>query len=139
MAERALTLQLPDPLFQYLEDVAKATRQPLERVAAQSIAGNLPPSVLSAPPELQAELASLQGMSIPELRAVAAGQIDPGQATRHQELLELNREGKLTESERVELMRLRIEADAIMLRKAYAASVLKWLGESSPPPEAPTG
>ncbi|MBI4604986.1 MAG: hypothetical protein HY721_23740 [Planctomycetes bacterium] len=138
MAKHALTLQLPDPLFQYLSDIARATSQPLERVAAQSIAGNLPPSIVSAPPELQAELAALQGLPVPELLAAAAAQVPAGKVSRHQELLEHNREGCLTEAERSELVRLRREADVVMLRKAYAASVLKWLGEPSLYPEVPS-
>jgi hypothetical protein len=46
-------------------------------------------------------------------------------------LLEKNK-GEITSEERLELAELRIEADRLMLRKAYAWAVLRWRGQSIP-------
>ena len=51
---------------------------------------------------------------------------------RYQELLDKNADGTLTEVERNELTQLRTEADRSMLRKAYAAALLRWRGHKIP-------
>lgn len=130
MTTQTLTLQLPEALFRYLEQIARATHQPLERIAAQSIAGNLPPSISQAPPEIQAEIAALQTLSPSELKSIADVEVPPDQAARHVELLARNSGGALSESESAELARLRLAVDQLMLRKAYAGAVLRWLGHS---------
>ena len=50
----------------------------------------------------------------------------------YQELLEKNADGLITASERLELERLRLEADRFMLRKAHAAALLRWRGHTVP-------
>jgi hypothetical protein len=139
MSTHTLTLDLPEPLFRYLEQVARLTRQPLERVVAQSIAGNLPPDTLSAPADLRSQLAELQRMTAADLRAEAAAQVAEPEQRRHFELLERNTNETITPDEQRELEQLRAAADALMLRKAYAAAVLRWLGEPDPdpPPASP--
>jgi len=56
MMTQKLTVELPEPVFQLLVHMAALTEQSPEQLAAQSIAGNLPPSVENTPPEIQAEL-----------------------------------------------------------------------------------
>lgn len=128
MTTHTLTLDLPEALFRYLEQIAKMTHQPLERIAEQSIAGNLPPFISQAAPEMQAEIIVLQTLSPSELRAIADAEVPPDQAGRHLDLLTRNSAGMLSEAEAAELVRLRLAADQLMLRKAYAAAVLRWLG-----------
>ncbi len=60
--------------------------------------------------------------------AIAHAKVEPSQHKRHTELLEKNEEGSLTPEERQELTDLRLAADRLMLRKAYAWSVLRWRG-----------
>jgi hypothetical protein len=49
------------------------------------------------------------------------------------ELLEKNKiQGELTPAQRQELSELRINADKLMLQKAYAWSVLRWRGHRIP-------
>lgn len=74
MATQKVTVELSEPVFEQLTRIARATQQPLEVLAAQSIASNLPPT------------------------------------------------------QRQELSELRINADKLMLQKAYAWSVLRWRG-----------
>lgn len=49
-------------------------------------------------------------------------------------LLEKNSSGALMESERLNLISLRHEADLFMLRKTQAAVLLRWRGYSLPHP-----
>lgn len=132
MTTQSVTLQLSEPIFRYLQQVALATQRPLEQVVRQSIEGNLPPSVDSMPFEMHGELLALQALSVEQLRRVAAGQIAQNEQDRHQELLQRNSLGVLSSAEQGELAVLRQSADRLMLRKAYAWAVLRWRGFAAP-------
>ncbi|KYC39758.1 hypothetical protein WA1_29830 [Scytonema hofmannii PCC 7110] len=132
MATQKVTVELPQAIFQQLARIASATQQPLEVLAAQSIASNLPPTPDNAPVEIQAELLQMQTWDSKELIAIAQSQTTPEQQQRHIELLEKNQNGELTYSERRELSELRIAADRLMLQKAYAWSILRWRGHRVP-------
>ena len=56
----------------------------------------------------------------------------PLQYERHIELLRQNGENQITAAEREELSDLRQAADWLMLRKAYAWSILRWRGARIP-------
>jgi hypothetical protein len=133
MTTQRVTIELPEPVFRQLVRIAEATQQSVEVLAAQSVLSNLPPSVENASPEMQPELLKIQSLSIEELLAIANAQVEPSQHERHVELLEKNKEGSLTSEERQELTDLRLAADRLMLRKAYAGSVLRWRGHRIPP------
>lgn len=87
---------------------------------------NSPPSVDYAPIELQADLIAMQQLSIDELLAIAQSQISDSQQQLHLELLEKNQNNQLSQSDRLLLRSLRVNADNLMLKKAYAWAVLKW-------------
>lgn len=133
MATQKVTVELPLAVFEQLTRIARATQQPLEVLAAQSIASNLPPTPDNAPVEMQVELLQMQTLSGTELQAIAQSQISTEKQQRHLELLEKNQtSGELTPTERQELSSLRIAADCLMLQKAYAWSVLRWRGHRVP-------
>src|SRR3712207_290786 len=96
---RTITLHLPGELYQRLQNMAQATQQPLEDVVFQAIRGNLPPAVDDLPPELQAELASLQHANDESLWVVAKEALPPEQWRRHQHLLRKNESGRLIDAE----------------------------------------
>jgi len=50
----------------------------------------------------------------------------------HFQLLEKNQNNQLSESDRLFLKSLRVSADYLMLKKAYAYRLLKWKGFSLP-------
>jgi predicted transcriptional regulator len=127
-----MTIELPEPIYRLLAQIADASHQSVESIAAQSVSGNLPPSVETSPAELHDELQQMQGLSKDELVAVASQQINPTQASRHMELLERNANGQLTTQERDELDSLRVAADHLMVRKAYAWALLRWRGYRIP-------
>ncbi len=128
-----VTVDLPLPLYRFLQRLAEQTRQPVEKLVAQSIAGNLPPSVDNAPLEVQADLLAMQQWSIDQLLATAHEQVAIEQQNRHFALLEKNQEGNLTLGEQEELANLRLSADRLMVRRAYAWAVLRWRGYRIPP------
>lgn len=132
MTSTSVTLQLPEPVFSYLSQIAAATKRPLEQVVRQSVEGNLPPSVATAPVDMREELLSMQAMSVEQLSRLAAQQVPPSDQARHLALLEKNSAGDLTPAEQRELERLRLSADRLMVRKAYAWSVLRWRGVATP-------
>lgn len=133
---QSLTLVLSDDLYQYLYEIAALTRQPLGELIAQGVKGNLPPRLADAPAEMHPELLAMQQMTESELRQIAVSQISPEQEERHCDLLAKNSEGEITSPERVELAALRLLADQLMLRKAYAWSLLRWRGYPVPTRDA---
>jgi predicted transcriptional regulator len=132
MTFQSVTLQLPEPIYRYLQQIAAATQRPLEQLAEQSIVGNLPPSIASMPAEMQRELLSLQTAPIKQLRQAALGQMSPTQQARHLALLDKNSRGAILPAEQEELAALRLAADRLMLQKAYAWAVLRWRGQPVP-------
>lgn len=139
MTTQRVTIELPEPVFRQLTRIAEATQQSVEVLAAQSVVSNLPPSVDNASAEMQPDLLKMQSLSIEELLEIANAKVEASQHERHIELLEKNQEGSLTSEERQELTDLRLVADLLMLRKAYAWSVLRWRTHRIPPlKELPT-
>ncbi|MBW4600157.1 MAG: hypothetical protein KME29_11260 [Calothrix sp. FI2-JRJ7] len=133
MATQKVTVELPEPVFEQLTRIARATQQPLEVLAAQSIASNLPPTPDNAPVEIQAELLQMQTWEDTDLLSITKRHINKELQQRHIELLEKNKiQGELTPAQRQELSELRINADKLMLQRAYAWSVLRWRGHRIP-------
>lgn len=127
-----MTIELPEPIYRLLAQIADASHQSVESIAAQSVSGNLPPSVATAPAELRDELQRMQALLQDELIAIATQQISAAQASRHVDLLERNANGQLSAQERDELDGLRVAADHLMVRKAYAWALLRWRGYRMP-------
>lgn len=74
----------------------------------------------------------MQSLTNEELLAVAQAQVELGQHVRQTELLAKNEESLLTLEERQELAASRHASDYLMLRKAYAWSLLRWRGQRIP-------
>jgi len=88
--------------------------------------------VEDALPELRAELLELQTLATEDLLNVAQSEVGSVEHVRQTELLAKHEDGQLTEPERQELSALRQSADRLMLRKAYAWSMLRWRGQRVP-------
>jgi hypothetical protein len=124
-----LTINLPEPAFERLSRLAELTHQPLSDLVIQSIAGNLPPAIETAPIEIQAELLTMQSLSVDALRQIAHSQIPSFQQERHITLLEQNQEGLLSAQEQRELQELAQMADRLILKKSHACAILRWRGQ----------
>lgn len=124
-----LTINLPESAFERLSHLAELTKQPLSELAIQSIAGNLPPAIATAPVEMQSELIAMQTLEVNALRQITQSQVLPAQQERHVALLEKNQTGSLTDAEQQELEALALSADRLMLKKAHACALLRWRGQ----------
>lgn len=127
-----ITLQLPDRLYQRLVNTAQATRRPLEEVIIHSLKVGSPPDWDDVPEEFQAALAALDRLDDNALWQIARSRKTPDEMERYDELLVRNREGTLSDSERLELSALRQDAERFMLCKAQAAVLLRWRGYQVP-------
>ena len=96
------------------------------------IQSNAPPSVDYAPLELQGELMAMQELTIEELLTITQSQIPESQQELHLQLLEKNQNNQLSESDKLLLKSLRVSADYLMLKKAYAYALLRWKGYTLP-------
>ena len=81
---------------------------------------------------MQAELLVMQTLPVEELLKVAHSQVTSTQQQRHLALLEKNQTASITADERQELGDLRIAADQLLLRLAYAWAILRWRGHPVP-------
>jgi hypothetical protein len=129
---QAITLHLPENIYQRLWLMAQATHQPLETIAFQAIQGNLPPVVDDLPDDWRDDLAELQSLGDKALWAITRESLPEDQWGRHQQLLAQNQTGQLTQEEQEELARLRTMTDRFVFRRSYALALLKWRGYTLP-------
>lgn len=134
MLVETVTLQLPETLYRRLTNTARATKRSLEEVILHALRVGSPPSWDDAPSEFQADLAAMDRLDDDALWKIARNRKTAVEMERYDILLERNRNGTLTEAERLELVALRSEADGFTLRKAHAAVLLRWRGHNVPPP-----
>ena len=93
---------------------------------------NPPPTIDYAPIEIQNQLIAMQQLTIDELLKITQSQIPKSQQEIHLQLLEKNQNNQLSESDQLLLQSLRMNADYLMIKKAYAWSLLKWHNYSIP-------
>jgi hypothetical protein len=127
-----VTIDLPTTVFEKLMALAEATKQPVEALVAQSVVSNLPPTVERFPLEMQVELLKMQTLSTDNLLTIAKSHIDPVLHQQHVELLQKNQQDDLNADEQALLMEFQTLCDRLMLKKAYAWSVLRWRGYPIP-------
>ena len=124
-------LPLPQSLRLRLQRVAQAPQQSLTDVLLHAVAVGSPPNWEDAPAEFQADLATLERLNDEALWQIAGSRAAPD-IERHQELLDKNAAGTLTDAEQHELTQRRTEADRFMLRKEYADALLRWRSHKLP-------
>lgn len=134
MVVETVTLKLPENLYRRLVSHADATSRPLEDVILHALTVGSPPIWEDVPAEFQATLAEMDRLDDEALWGIVRGRKTVAEMARYNELLEINKQGRMSEAERLELTRLRREADQFMLRKAHAAALLRWRGHPVPNP-----
>jgi len=132
MPHQTIPIQLPEAIYQRLQQVAHATHHSIEEVVLQTIRGNLPPSLDDLSPELHDAVADLQHMSDEAMWSVAKEPLLPHKWRRHQHLLRKGQEGTLSAAEHQELAELRAVVDRFVTRRSYALALLKWHGHTVP-------
>ncbi len=135
MTVQNVTVSLPEDVYLRLEQVARGTKQSLADVLLYAVKAGSPPSWEDVPAEFQADLAALDRLHDEALWQIARSRQTDDDMVKYQELLDKNANQSITETERLELTQLRIEADRFMLRKAHAAALLRWRGHQLPPAE----
>lgn len=132
MTVQGINLELPSALYQRLVEVAEASHQSLTDVVIQSIQTGLPPSLEHVPDRFREDLRALNQLSDDVLWDVADRDLAEDKAERYEQLLVKSQQGQLEKNEQRALDTLREEADLLMLRRAYAAALLKWRGHRIP-------
>ena len=84
------------------------------------------------PDRFRDDLKALNQLSDDLLLDVVNRDLAEEKAELYEQLLVKNQQGALAENERQTLDTLREEADLLMLRRAYAAALLKWRGHRVP-------
>jgi hypothetical protein len=90
------------------------------------------PSLEKIPQEHRKALQAMEDFTDEQLRQAAQRSFTPVKQRRLTNLLAKNQREPLTGQERRALTKLRREADAITLQRAYASLLLKYRGHSEP-------
>ncbi|NOT56905.1 MAG: hypothetical protein HOP18_20085 [Deltaproteobacteria bacterium] len=117
MPVHAVTLELPDEVYQHARRVAQATHRPVEEVVSDWVR---PPS--------QMQLSELENLSDGELLQTAREMIPVEHTNRLQELLTVQRQRSLSDEEQREALALVEQEDFLTLKKAKALYLLKQRG-----------
>ncbi len=129
---QAITIELPDGLYTQLEKTATLSRQPIDKIIAQSLAHSLPPLLRDIPPQYQADVFPLLEMDLAGLLAETKRNFPSDKWEEYESLLDKKKQTALSSAEVARLDSLRYEADLLTLRKGYAAVLLKRRGYQSP-------
>lgn len=127
-----VTLQIPDPIYQRLVNTANATGRSLEEVMLHALKVGSPLDWDNVPDEFKTDLVALDRLEDEALWKIATARKTSEEMARYDELLDLNQNENLTQSEQLELIELRSQFDRFMLRKAQAAALLHWRGHHVP-------
>ncbi len=134
MATETITLQIPEILYQRLVNTAQAQRRPIDEVIVHALQVGSPPEWDDVPEEFQADLAALDKLDDNSLWQIVRSHKTADEMERYNFLLERNSDANITDAERLELIKLRHEADRFMLCKTQAAMLLNWRGHHVPKP-----
>jgi len=124
---RTLVLELPEPLYYLAHQMAEVTHQPLNTILQNSIAQALP-QYQGLPSSLMNELTKLILLNDVGLWRVAGETWPSTTQELLDELVYKQSAATLTPLEQEDLNQLRREYEALMLRRAEAAMLLKRRG-----------
>jgi hypothetical protein len=127
----AITLTLPDLLFEPVQRIARATNQPVEAVLLKALQVSLPP-LDGLPEDMAEELAGLEELDNASLERVMREQVSADAQDEMAEHVDRLQAGQASEADLERLNVLRGQADRVMLRKARAAVILRFRGERIP-------
>ncbi len=124
MSAQAVTLHLPLPLFDQLQQRAQETRRSVEAEILEVVASAVRADQ-DLPPDLQAAVAPLRDLNDNALRRAAIDRFPEKAAARFTALNRKQQREGLTDDETQELERLRCGYERVMVVRATAAALLK--------------
>jgi hypothetical protein len=133
MAERTMTVTIPEMLYLQLEAAARSSAQPIDAVITQALERTIPPhltALLSS--TLRTELEAMDHLSDDALRTIAYGIAPSERGAQMDDLIALKQDGTITTQQQDQLTVLREESEAFMVRKAHAFVLLKSRGHTLP-------
>jgi len=128
MPGQTVTLELPEPLWEWAQRTATVTQRPVEKVLVDSLSATIPPPLDDIPDEFRNELALLETKNDDDLWTITRSSLSPKTLRQYDELLDKNSKGTLTTQEKRKLEKLRKDAERIMLMRARAFVLLQWRG-----------
>ena len=129
MADRPVTLQVPDYIYERAHRIAQQTAQPIERVLASHLAESFN-ELSELPQDEQAELTAYRQLSEDTLRGITREQLTRQDKDRMVYLGDRTSRGTISPEEHREYEQLVERGNRLMLRKAWAAGVLMDRGYS---------
>lgn len=127
MADQAVTLTLPEPVFEQIRRAAEKTHRPLNEVLVEAVVAAAP--VMDAPPgPLRSALAQMAYMNDAALWQAARSTVTPAQRTRLADLHDKQQRQGLTKTEQTEEQTLLALYRETLLVRAQAAVLLKQRG-----------
>jgi hypothetical protein len=127
----ALTLELPEDIYERVRRAAKGMNQPMEK-ALVNIVRAATPSLEKVPAEYRTELEAMEDLGDEDLWRILRGRPAAAKQRRLEGLLDKRQRGSLNERETQALSELRLDGDRLLLRRAYAALLLKYRGHRIP-------
>lgn len=125
VGQKSVTLQLPDELYDSVQEAAEASDRAIEMVLLESL-GLLFRRPSAA--DIEAELRELTDYSDAQLWAVVYRRLPWTHSVRLQELSQKNKQGQLTAAEQREIEQLIDLIDRYMLLRSEALLLLKQRG-----------
>ena len=133
MTAHTITLALPEPIYQHLQNQAQITTRPLNDVIFQILSQTLPPEVEDDLPfNYRIELESMAHLSDDVLWQIAQSTMNQDKVALYDILLARHKTGQLTPIGQKWLTQLREDAEQLMLRKAHAYAIIKNRGHQLP-------
>ncbi len=131
MSVQAVTLNLPDILYQRAKQTADALERPLEDVIVNALATTLP-APEDVPSEMAGELTAMAQLSDEALLGLANSLLPAARQELLDSLLDQQERGELDEAGQRELKALLAECGRHVLRRAEAVALLLARGRSAP-------
>lgn len=130
MSRQAITVELPEEVYEHVKRAALGMKRPLDRALA-SIVKAATPSLEKVPAGYRSELESMEALSDEKLLKIAESSAPEKHESTIARLLRKNQGPGLTEREQLSRNRLRNETDRLALRKSYAYLLLKYRGHGT--------
>jgi hypothetical protein len=127
---QAITITLPETIYQRVKVTAEVLSLPVETVVTESIELLLPAFEADMSPATQRALATLTYLSDAQLWKAARQNMSRAKQAHLEALAERQKQRELNQKERVELDQLMQEAQHIMLSKAEACRLLAQRGHT---------